>query len=132
MRVPVSWLTDHVDGGLPADPEDIGEAFVRVGLEIEEIHRSEEIPGPLVVGRVLEITELTEFDRPNRVTVHVVDGPYPVDGTWTFRPAGTGTAIERTTMSAFSSTSAVVKATSTPSRCRNSSTSALRTTQPAE
>ncbi|MGD9990283.1 phenylalanine--tRNA ligase subunit beta, partial [Pseudonocardia sp.] len=66
MRVPVSWLSDHVDGGLPADPEDIGEAFVRVGLEIEEIHRAEEIPGPLVVGRVLEITELTEFKKPIR------------------------------------------------------------------
>ncbi|GAY09558.1 phenylalanine--tRNA ligase subunit beta [Pseudonocardia sp. N23] len=66
MRVPVSWLTDHVDGELPADADEIGEAFVRVGLEIEEIHRAPEITGPLVVGRVLQITELTGFKKPIR------------------------------------------------------------------
>ncbi|AEA26007.1 Phenylalanyl-tRNA synthetase beta chain [Pseudonocardia dioxanivorans CB1190] len=66
MRVPVSWLADHVEGDLPADADEIGEAFVRVGLEIEDVHRAEEITGPLVVGRVLEITELTEFKKPIR------------------------------------------------------------------
>ena len=45
-------------------------------------------------GRAFEqITELTEFDRPNRVTVHVVEGPYPVDGTWTLAAAGAGTEV---------------------------------------
>jgi uncharacterized protein YndB with AHSA1/START domain len=40
-----------------------------------------------------QVTELTEFDRPRRVTVHVVEGPHPVDGTWTFEPIDGGTAI---------------------------------------
>jgi carbon monoxide dehydrogenase subunit G len=40
-----------------------------------------------------QITEFTEFDRPRRVQVHVVEGPYPVDGTWTFEPAGDGTRV---------------------------------------
>ena len=31
-----------------------------------------------------QLVEFTEFDRPARFHVHVVDGPYPVDGTWTF------------------------------------------------
>lgn len=40
-----------------------------------------------------QIVEFTEFDRPLRVQVHVVDGPYPVDGTWTFEPAEGGTRL---------------------------------------
>ncbi len=38
MRVPLSWLAAHVDG-LPTDVDAVGEAFVRVGLEVEDIHR---------------------------------------------------------------------------------------------
>ena len=45
-------------------------------------------------GKAFEqITELTEFDRPRRVTAHIVEGPYPVDGTWTFAPADGGTEV---------------------------------------
>lgn len=45
-------------------------------------------------GKAFEqITELTEFDRPSRVTAHIVEGPYPVDGTWTFAPADGGTEV---------------------------------------
>ena len=38
------------------------------GLEVEEIHRPEQVTGPLVVGRVLEIEELTGFKKPIRYT----------------------------------------------------------------
>ncbi|MFC5951375.1 phenylalanine--tRNA ligase subunit beta [Pseudonocardia lutea] len=65
MRVPLSWLRDHV-AEVPADAEAVGEAFVRVGLELEEIHGTPELTGPLTVGRVLEIEELTEFKKPIR------------------------------------------------------------------
>lgn len=63
MRVPIGWLAEHVD--LPADAgvEDLDTAFVRLGLEVEEIHRAPETTGPLVVGRVLEIEELTGFKK---------------------------------------------------------------------
>lgn len=40
-----------------------------------------------------QVTEFTEFDRPRRVHVHIVEGPYPVDGTWTFEPEGDGTRV---------------------------------------
>ena len=40
-----------------------------------------------------QIVEFAEFDRPRRVRVHVVDGPYPVDGAWTFKPAEGGTRL---------------------------------------
>ncbi len=65
MRVPQSWLADLLDeppddppAGWP-DVSAMAEAFVRVGLEIEDVHRGAEPTGPLVVGRVLEIEELT-------------------------------------------------------------------------
>jgi uncharacterized protein YndB with AHSA1/START domain len=45
-------------------------------------------------GREFEmVTEFTEFDRPRRFHVHVVEGPYPVDGTWSLEPQGTGTRV---------------------------------------
>jgi uncharacterized protein YndB with AHSA1/START domain len=40
-----------------------------------------------------QVTEFTEFERPRRVHVHVVEGPYPVDGTWSFEPEGEGTKV---------------------------------------
>ncbi len=46
---------------------------------------------PRVLGLVGGCAEFTEFDRPRRW--HIVEGPYPTDGTWTFEPDGNrGTA----------------------------------------
>jgi carbon monoxide dehydrogenase subunit G len=39
------------------------------------------------------ITEFAEFDRPRRLAVRVVEGPYPIDGWWTFEPDGDGTRV---------------------------------------
>jgi phenylalanyl-tRNA synthetase beta chain len=65
MRVPVSWLREFVDA--PTGPEALEAALVRVGLEVEEIiDLRETVSGPLVVGRVEAITDLTEFKRPIR------------------------------------------------------------------
>ncbi|RFU19593.1 phenylalanine--tRNA ligase subunit beta [Geodermatophilus marinus] len=66
MRVPIGWLAEHVD--LPAETtvEDLDTAFVRLGLEVEDVHRPEEVTGPLVVGRVLEVEELAGFKKPIR------------------------------------------------------------------
>ena len=65
MRVPLSWLAAHVDG-LPTDVDAVGEAFVRVGLEVEDVHRGPDLTGPLVAGRVLDIEELTGLKKPIR------------------------------------------------------------------
>ena len=40
-----------------------------------------------------QVVELTDFDRPRHVRVHVVEGPYPVDGAWSFEPDGDGTRV---------------------------------------
>lgn len=46
-------------------------------------------------GREFEqVTEFTEFDRPRRVVVSVVEGPYPIDGAWSFTPDGAGTRVD--------------------------------------
>jgi phenylalanyl-tRNA synthetase beta chain len=58
MRVPLSWLAEHVD--LPADvtARDLEAALVRVGLEVEAVDEiGAGLAGPLVVGRVLEYVE---------------------------------------------------------------------------
>ncbi len=68
MRVPIGWLAEYVDIPAGTSVEDLDTAFVRLGLEVEEIHRPEPVTGPLVVGRVLEIEELTGFKKPIRYT----------------------------------------------------------------
>ena len=40
-----------------------------------------------------QVVEFTEFERPERLHVHIVEGPYPVDGTWAFQPAGDRTRV---------------------------------------
>lgn len=66
MRIPVSWLAEHLE--LPEDTsaETLADAFVRIGLEVEEVTHLSSVSGPLVVGRVSEIEELTEFKKPIR------------------------------------------------------------------
>lgn len=73
MRVAQSWLTDILQRTTPGwsvTPEELDAGFVRVGLEVEEVDPLEAITGdiehPLVVGRVAEIAELTEFKKPIR------------------------------------------------------------------
>ena len=66
MRVPIGWLAEHVDLPAGTTVEELDTAFVRLGLEVEDVHRTPETTGPLVVGRVLEIEELTGFKKPIR------------------------------------------------------------------
>lgn len=73
MRVAQSWLTEILQRTTPewsVTPEELDAGFVRVGLEVEEVDPLQRVEGdiehPLVVGRVAEITELTEFKKPIR------------------------------------------------------------------
>ncbi len=81
MRVPVSWLSEHValPEGLDAPgPDELAEAFVRIGLEVEAVHRLGPVTGPLLIGRVLEIEELTGVKKPIRYCLVDVGGMEPV------------------------------------------------------
>ncbi|SDX58910.1 phenylalanyl-tRNA synthetase beta subunit [Modestobacter sp. DSM 44400] len=66
MKLPVSWLSEYVDIPAGTTAEELDAAFVGLGLEVEEVHRPPETTGPLVVGRVREIEELTSFKKPIR------------------------------------------------------------------
>lgn len=79
MRVPQSWLTDVLDSAVPRTADDIDAAFVRVGFEIEDVEPFGDIDGPLVVGRVEAIEELTDFKKPIRFCHVAVGEPQPRD-----------------------------------------------------
>ena len=67
MRAPMSWLRELV--AIPADQtgRDVAERLIRAGLEVESVESvGGGVDGPLVVGRVLQIEELTEFKKPIR------------------------------------------------------------------
>ncbi|MBJ7464598.1 MAG: phenylalanine--tRNA ligase subunit beta [Mycolicibacterium sp.] len=69
MRVPYSWLRDTVRAGTPGwdmSVSDLEQIFIRIGHEVEEIIPVGPVTGPLTVGRVAEIEELTEFKKPIR------------------------------------------------------------------
>ncbi len=65
MRVPVSWLRSLVPG-LTATADELAAALVRAGLEVEQVHRYGDDVTGVVTGRVLDVTELTEFKKPIR------------------------------------------------------------------
>jgi phenylalanyl-tRNA synthetase beta chain len=77
MRVPLGWLAEYIE--LPAGiaVEELDAAFVRLGFEVDGIHRPEPTTGPLVTGRVLEIEELTGFKKPIRYCQVEVGEPEP-------------------------------------------------------
>ena len=67
MRVPISWLREYVE--LPADvtTREVADKLIAAGLEVETIDAlGSDLTGPLVVGRVLAVEELTEFKKPIR------------------------------------------------------------------
>ncbi|TDC90584.1 phenylalanine--tRNA ligase subunit beta [Saccharopolyspora aridisoli] len=66
MRIPVSWLAEHLELPEETTAETLAEAFIRIGLEVEEVEHLTQVRGPLVAGRVAEIEELTEFKKPIR------------------------------------------------------------------
>ncbi|KUH67191.1 phenylalanine--tRNA ligase subunit beta [Mycolicibacterium novocastrense] len=69
MRLPYSWLRDVVRAGAPGwdvSPADLEETLIRIGHEVEEVIPVGPVTGPLTVGRVAAIEELTEFKKPIR------------------------------------------------------------------
>ena len=69
MRLPYSWLRETVRAGAPdwdATPAELEQALIRVGHEVEDILTLGPVTGPLKIGRVVEIEELTEFKKPIR------------------------------------------------------------------
>ncbi len=67
MRAPLSWIREYVD--VPADQggRDVAARLISAGLEVETVEvLGAEVTGPLVVGQVNSVEELTEFKKPIR------------------------------------------------------------------
>jgi phenylalanyl-tRNA synthetase beta chain len=78
MRVPLSWLREYVE--LPAEVTGraLAAKLIAAGLEVETVDAAgAELTGPLVVGRVLAIEELTGFKKPIRYCQVDVGDPEP-------------------------------------------------------
>jgi uncharacterized protein YndB with AHSA1/START domain len=48
---------------------------------------------PPGAGEFEQVVEYTEFSRPHRLHVHIVEGPYPIDGTWSLEASEGGTRV---------------------------------------
>ncbi|GAA1946934.1 phenylalanine--tRNA ligase subunit beta [Kitasatospora viridis] len=67
MRVPLSWLREYVDLPESVTGREVAEKLIRAGLEVETVEQlGGDLKGPLVVGEVLSIEELTGFKKPIR------------------------------------------------------------------
>lgn len=67
MRAPLSWIKEFVEIPATITSEQISDALIRVGFEVEEIiAQGEDLTGPLKFGKVLSIEEITEFKKPIR------------------------------------------------------------------
>jgi phenylalanyl-tRNA synthetase beta chain len=70
MRLPYSWLREAVSRGAPGwdvSADDLHQALLRIGHEVEEVIALGPVTGPLRIGRVSEVEELTEFKKPIRL-----------------------------------------------------------------
>lgn len=69
MLISQAWLTrilQTANTGWSVEPEEFDSGFVSVGFETEGYAAYPETTGSLVIGKVLEIEELTEFKKPIR------------------------------------------------------------------
>ena len=58
MRASVGWVAEHVDLPEATTPRDLGDALVRVGLEVERVDSAADaMSGPIVVGQVLSFKD---------------------------------------------------------------------------
>jgi phenylalanyl-tRNA synthetase beta chain len=67
MRAPLSWIREYASIPETVSAQDVADALVRVGFEVEEIeYHGADLTGPLLVGAVLAIDEIIEFKKPIR------------------------------------------------------------------
>lgn len=67
MRISLSWIRELVDVPVDETGRDVAERLIDAGLEVETVETvGAGLSGPIIVGRVLEIEELTEFKKPIR------------------------------------------------------------------
>jgi phenylalanyl-tRNA synthetase beta chain len=67
MKVPLSWLKEFVSLPPKISAEQISQAFVKVGFEVEGFEeQGKDLKGPVIVGKVVSIEELSGNKKPIR------------------------------------------------------------------
>ena len=67
MRISLSWIRELVDLPATESGRDVAERLINAGLEVETVEMvGAGLDGPIIVGRVQHIEELTEFKKPIR------------------------------------------------------------------
>ncbi|MBO0840836.1 MAG: phenylalanine--tRNA ligase subunit beta, partial [Sciscionella sp.] len=70
MRISTSWLAKRLDlrtdAQTAARTREFVDAFVELGMEVEDVHELGVLDGPVVIGRVATIEVLTGFKKPIR------------------------------------------------------------------
>lgn len=67
MRAPLSWLREYVELPAGVTGRALAAELIAAGLEVETVEQAgADLSGPLVVGEVLAIEELTGFKKPIR------------------------------------------------------------------
>ena len=75
MRASLDWIRGWITLPDGTTTEQVADALIGLGFEVEDVHTVEPTVGDLVVGRVLTIEELTGFKKPIRFcTVDVGPG----------------------------------------------------------
>ncbi len=65
MKIPLTWIQEFAP--VTASAREVAEALINAGLEVEGVETlGAGVSGTLVIGRVVEIEELTEFKKPIR------------------------------------------------------------------
>ncbi len=65
MKLPLSWIKEFAP--VQANAREIADTLINAGLEVEGVETlGAGVSGTLVIGRVMEIEELTEFKKPIR------------------------------------------------------------------
>src|SRR5258708_27127920 len=78
MGVPLSWLREYVDLPAGLTGRELAAELIAAGLEVETVDAAgADLTGPLVIGKVLAIEELTEFKKPIRWCQVDVGNPEP-------------------------------------------------------
>lgn len=66
MRAPISWIREFVDLPAGLSGRELSAALIALGLEVETVDVVADVTGPVVIGRIESIEELTEFKKPIR------------------------------------------------------------------
>lgn len=66
MKLPISWLKEFVAVPEGSTGRDVAAALLSVGFEVESVETVGDVRGALVVGKVSQIDELTDYKKPIR------------------------------------------------------------------